>query len=126
MDELLRIYRAPLFPDLPPLQGGLMGHLGYDVIREVEHLPNVPRDDRNVPDAAISIIGSLAAFDHWRQRVYLLESVPVAGLSDDEVDAEYDAAVARVHRAVEDLSKPLAYVAVEPPVPDDEIGRAHV
>ena len=124
MDELLRIYRAPLFPDLPPLQGGLMGHLGYDVIREVEHLPNVPRDDRNVPDAAISIIGSLAAFDHWRQRVYLLESVPVAGLSDDEVDAEYDAAVSRVHRAVEDLSKPLAYVAVEPPVPDDEVPEA--
>ncbi|MEY2766969.1 MAG: anthranilate synthase component, partial [Actinomycetota bacterium] len=59
MDELLRIYRAPLFPDLPPLQGGLMGHLGYDVIREVEHLPAVPRDDRAVPDAAISIIGSL-------------------------------------------------------------------
>jgi anthranilate synthase component 1 len=36
MEELLRIYRAPIFPDLPPLQGGLMGHLGYDVVREIE------------------------------------------------------------------------------------------
>lgn len=124
MDELLRIYRAPLFPDLPPLQGGLMGHLGYDVIREVEHLPDVPHDDRNVPDAAISIIGSLAAFDHWRQRVYLLESVPVAGLSSGDVDAAYDAAVLRVHEAVADLAKPLAYVAVEPPAPDDEVPAA--
>ena len=25
----------------------------------------------------MSVIGSLAAFDHWRQRVYLIESVPV-------------------------------------------------
>lgn len=116
MEELLRIYRAPLFPDLPPLQGGLMGHLGYDVVREVENLPNVPHDDRDLPDATISIIGSLAAFDHWRQRVYMLESVPVADLSPEEVGAAYDAAVDRVHAAVADLARPLAYTAVEPPI----------
>lgn len=121
MEELLRIYRAPLFPDLPPLQGGLMGHLGYDVVREIEHLPNTPHDDRDLPDATISIIGSLAAFDHWRQRVYLLESVPVAGLTDAEIGDAYDKAVERVHESVADLSRPLAYVAVEPPVPGEDL-----
>lgn len=121
MDELLRIYRAPIFPDLPPLQGGLMGHLGYDVVREIESLPNIPNDDRGLPDASISIIGSLAAFDHWRQRVYLLESVPVAGLSIDEIGAAYDNAVVSVRQSVTDLSRPLAYVAVEPPVPGETL-----
>ena len=121
MDELLRIYRAPIFPDLPPLQGGLMGHLGYDVVREIEHLPDVPHDDRGLPDASISIIGSLAAFDHWRQRVYVLESVPVAGLSHDEIVAAYDAAVERVKSSVDDLARPLAYVAVEPPVAGEDL-----
>ena len=121
MEELLRLYRAPLHPDLPPLQGGLMGHLGYDVVREVEHLPDVPHDDRSLPDASISIIGSLAAFDHWRQRVYLIESVPVAGLDAAGIDAAYAAAVARVNEAVEDLARPLAYVPVEPPSPSDEL-----
>ena len=123
MEELLRIYRAPLFPDLPPLQGGLMGHLGYDVVREIEQLPNIPHDDRDLPDASISVIGSLAAFDHWRQRVYLLESVPVAGLTDDEINQAYDAAVVRVHEAVADISRPLAYVAVEPPVAGDVLPK---
>ena len=121
MEELLRLYRAPLFDDLPPLQGGLMGHLGYDVVREIEHLPHVPRDDRGVPDASISIIGSLAAFDHWRQRVFLLESVPVADLSADEVGRAYDAAVQRVHDAVNDLTQPLTYAAVEPPIPGEDL-----
>jgi anthranilate synthase component I len=121
MDELLRIYRAPIFPDLPPLQGGLMGHLGYDVVREIEHLPDVPRDDRGLPDASISIIGSLAAFDHWRQRVYVLESVPVAGLTDDDIIRAYDAAVERVKSSVDDLARPLPYVAVEPPVAGEEL-----
>lgn len=121
MEELLRIYRAPLLPDLPPLQGGLMGHLGYDVVREIEHLPDVPLDDRDLPDATISIIGSLAAFDHWRQRVYMLESVPVAHLSAEEAGIAYDAAVERVHTAVADLARPLAYTAVEPPVAGEEL-----
>ena len=67
IESLLATYRAPLHPDLPPLQGGLMGFLGYDVVREIENLPNIPHEDRNMPDAVMSMIGSLAAFDHWRQ-----------------------------------------------------------
>jgi anthranilate synthase component 1 len=65
------------------------------------------------------VIGSLAAFDHWRQRVYLIESVPVLGLDDDRLDAEYDAAVARARSAVDDLARPLSYTPVEPPSRDD-------
>ena len=47
VEHLLATYRAPVIPELPPLHGGLMGYLGYDVIREVERLPNVPPDDRH-------------------------------------------------------------------------------
>ena len=48
-----------------------MGYLGYDVVREVERLPDVPPDDHGTArrgDVASS--AQLAAFDHWRQRVY--------------------------------------------------------
>lgn len=121
MDALLAIYRAPVLEELPPLQGGLMGYLGYDVIREVEHLVHTPFDDRHLPDASISIIGSLAAFDHWRQRVYMLESVLVADMNEQQLRIAYDDAVQRVHEGVADLSRPLAYVAVEPPSADDQL-----
>ena len=119
MESLLKIYKAPVMKDLPPLQGGLMGFLGYDIVREVEDLPNVPRDDRKLPDATISVIGSLAAFDHWRQRVYLLESVPLIKMNNVQINAAYDAAIERIKQAAADLTKPLSYVAVEPPRPDD-------
>lgn len=98
-----------------------MGHLGYDVVREIENLPHVPHDDRGVPDASISIIGSLAAFDHWRQKVFMLESVPVAQLSVEEIGNAYDAAVQRVREAVSDLTQPLTYAAVEPPIPGEDL-----
>jgi anthranilate synthase component 1 len=103
------------------LQGGLMGFLGYDVIREVEHLPDTPTDDRGMPDAIMSVIGSLAAFDHWRQRVYLIESVPVLTMTSAELDAAYDAASERVRQSVEDLARPLAYAPVSPPEPGEQL-----
>jgi anthranilate synthase component 1 len=113
MDALLRIYEAPMFPDLPPLQSGLVGYIGYDVIREVEHLPNVPNDNRDLPDAVINIIGSMVAIDHWRQRLFVLESVSTVGV---DIDAAYASAVGRIHDAVELLAQPLPYSPVEPPV----------
>lgn len=121
MEAILAAYRAPVFAELPPLQGGLMGFLGYDVIREVENLPDVPDDDVGMPDAVMSVIGSLAAFDHWRQRVYLIENVPVLGLSTADLDEAYDQATVRVAQAVEDLGRPLPYVAVAPPEVGDEL-----
>ena len=102
-----------------------MGFLGYDVIREVEHLPDTPPDDRGYPDAVMSVIGSLAAFDHWRQRVYLIESVPTLGLDDAQLDAAYDAAIGRVEQAVADLAEPLPYTPVEPPSAADELPELH-
>ena len=40
IEAMLAAYRAPAIHELPPLHGGLMGYLGYDVVREVERLPN--------------------------------------------------------------------------------------
>jgi anthranilate synthase component 1 len=121
LDHLLATMRAPIIADLPPLQSGVMGYLGYDVVREVEHLPDPPHDDRELPDAVMSIIGSLAAFDHWRQRVVLIESVITLGLDAAKLDAAYDAACGRVRAAVDDLAQPLAYVPVPPPVAGETV-----
>ena len=124
IEGLLAEYRSPVIPDLPPLQGGVMGFLGYDIVREVESLPNVPSEDRHLPDAVMSVIGSRAAFDHWRQRVYMIESVPTLGLDSNGLRDEYEAAGARALQAVADLARPLPYTPVEPPSRDDVLPTA--
>jgi anthranilate synthase component 1 len=122
IEHLLEAWRAPVLEDLPPLHGGIMGYLGYDVVREVEHLPDVPPDDLGHPDAMVSVIGQLAAYDHWRQRVSLIENVLVEpGLGDDELDARYDAALARLDELAVDGARPLDEPLVEPPDPDDPL-----
>ncbi len=75
IESLLEKFRSPSFEGLPPLHGGLVGYLGYDVVREVERLAAPPPDDLGHPDAVVSVIGELAAFDHWRQRVTLVDNV---------------------------------------------------
>ncbi|MHB1583132.1 MAG: anthranilate synthase component I, partial [Acidimicrobiales bacterium] len=93
LEALLERHRSPVLGDLPPLYAGVVGYLGYDVVREVERLPNVPPDDLGFPDAVLAVIGQLAVFDHWRQRVVLVDNVTVEpGWDDDAAAAAYRAA----------------------------------
>src|SRR5439155_5812831 len=74
------------------------------------------------PDAVLSIIGQLAAFDHWRQRVSLIENVIVEpGQTDAALDDAYDAAVRRVDELATDGARPLDEPIVEPPASDDPL-----
>jgi anthranilate synthase component 1 len=115
LERLLDAYRAPLAEDfgeigatLPPLHSGVVGYLGYDVVREVERLPDAPEDDRNWPDAVLSVIGELAAYDHWSQQVTLIANAFLAeGADDAEIDAAYDSAVARLERMALDGATPI-------------------
>jgi len=119
VEALLAHHRAPVLADLPPLHGGLVGYLGYDVVREVERLPEAPFDDQGLPDAVVSVIGSLVAYDHWRQRVTIIESVDVPpGASDAEVDVLYDLALHRIDDTANAGAHPGDEPMVEPPRPD--------
>lgn len=122
VEAVLAAWRSPSLPDLPPLHGGLLGYLGYDVVREVEHLPDVPRDDLGHPDAVVSVIGQIAAYDHWRQRVVLIDNVIAPeGAGDDELDRLYDAAIARLGQLADDGTRSLDEPLVEPPRGDEPL-----
>jgi anthranilate synthase component 1 len=107
LEAILDAVDSPDLPDLPPLHAGLVGYLGYDVVREVEHLPDVPPDDLGQPDAVLAVIGQLAAFDHWRQRVVLIDNVVVdPSWGDDELDAAHADAQARLDVLAADCVRP--------------------
>jgi anthranilate synthase component I len=122
LEHLLGAWRAPSLDTLPPLHGGVMGYLGYDVVREVERLASAPADDQGHPDAVLSVIGQLAAYDHWRQRATLIENVVVEpGLGDAELDVRYDAAVGRLEGLAADGARPLDEPLFDPPSADDPL-----
>jgi len=116
LEGLLAHLKAPVLEELPPLHSGVMGYLGYDVVREVERLVDVPEDDLDLPDAMLSIIGELAAYDHWTQRVLLIANVLIAAdATPAQIDAAYDSAITRLDSLAADGARPLNEPFLEPP-----------
>jgi anthranilate synthase component 1 len=63
-----------------------------------------------------SLAGQVAAFDHFRQRCFLIENVyPPPDCDDATLRGLYDAAVERLHTAVAELGRPLPYQPAVPP-----------
>ena len=110
LEDLLARYRSPKREDLPPMHGGLVGYLGYDVVREVERLGVPPTDDRKIPDAVMSVIGEVVAFDHWKSRAVLIDNVVLDSDTRDESELRraYDRSLLRLERLRHDLEQPIA------------------
>ncbi|MCQ8277316.1 chorismate-binding protein [Acetobacteraceae bacterium KSS8] len=63
--------RFALPPALPPMIGGVFGYLGYDMVRQMEHLPNVPKDDLGLPEGMMLRPSLFAVFDNVRDELIL-------------------------------------------------------
>ncbi len=120
VEAVLSALSAPAIDGLPPFHAGLVGFLGYDVVREVERLDSPPEDDRGFPDAVMYLIGELAAFDHFKQRVTLVANALIPdGATDDEIDAAYDDACARLEALAAAGARPLDEPLMDPPDPTE-------
>ena len=122
INELQNELISPALEDLPPMHSGIMGYIGYDLVREIEDLPNVPDDDLSIPDSILSVIGELAVFDHWKQRVVLIANAIVSRESSQtEIKVAYDEAVNRLTRLAEDGARAIHEPLLGPPVLDGEL-----
>ena len=75
LNELTTQYSEPDLPDLPRLTGGAVGFSSYDTVRQVEHLPDQPEDDINLPEAIWAFYDEIFAFDHVKQQIVLIKTV---------------------------------------------------
>lgn len=96
---LARRLRTPRAAGLPPLTGGLVGYLGYDVVRRLERLPATAVDDLGMPELAMSLVTDLAVLDHHDATVLLIANA-FSGTRE-----AYDDAVARLDAMAADLTQ---------------------
>ena len=108
--------RIDLPKDLPASSAGLFGYLGYDMIRLVEHLPDVNPDPLGLPDALMLRPSVVAVLDGVKGEVTV---VSPAWVSDGQsARAAYAQAAERVMDAVRDLERAL-------PQASRDLGQAH-
>jgi anthranilate synthase component 1 len=123
LGETLRLLHTEPLAGLPPLTGGLVGYLSYDVVRRLEritspgHPPNP--DEVHAPELVMLLATDLAALDHHEGTVTLIANAVNWDGTDERVDAAYDDAVARLDSMTAALAEPVplpaaSFVRAEP------------
>jgi|TARA_B110000240_G_scaffold5138_2_gene5783 anthranilate synthase component 1 len=92
--------------DLPAAAAGLFGYLGYDMIRLVEHLPNINPDPIGVPDAVMMRPTVVAVLDGVKGEVTIVS--PAWFKSGLSTRAAYAQSAERVMDALRDLERPVS------------------
>ncbi|KUF13922.1 anthranilate synthase component I [Streptomyces silvensis] len=101
---------------LPPFTGGMVGYLGYDIVRRLEKIGPGERDDLRLPELTMLLTSDLAVLDHWDGSVLLIANAINHNDLASGVDEAYADAVARLDAMEADLSRPVSQPpAVLPP-----------
>ena len=94
-------------PDgLPPMAvSGLYGYMGYDMIRQVEDIPDANPDDLAIPDSIMIRPQLLVIFDNVKNMMCLV--TPIYKEGEQDAETLYSAAVQRLSAAMDTIRGPL-------------------
>ncbi len=104
LEERLTHQRVAAVPGLPRFFGGVVGYLGYDVVRHIEHLPAAPPDDLQLPEAVLMFTDVVLAIDNVFGFAMAIACVQV------ERDATAEALSEQYERALGDVARTIARV----------------
>jgi anthranilate synthase component 1 len=103
LKEEMSLYEAVEVEGLPRFFGGLVGYIGYDMVRFIEELPDYERESLGMPDLYLVLTDTMLIFDNLRQKIKVVSSVHLNG---DDPDKAYGDAVEKIDRITEALRKP--------------------
>src|SRR5262245_7178878 len=104
---LLAQSRIELPAELPPIAAGVIGYMGYDTVRLVEHLPNQRPDALAVPDSVFVRPTVMVVFDAVKDEMIVV--TPVYPQPTVDAPTAYAAAVERLRGVVAALDEPLPH-----------------
>lgn len=110
---LTELHSEPI-PGLPPLTGGMVGVLGWDIIRQWEPtLPAKAPREVDVPDVMLMLATDIAAIDHHDGSVWLMANAVNANAEATGIEGAYADAVERLDRMESALlSAPAGAISV--------------
>jgi anthranilate synthase component 1 len=102
--ELLKSFKASTAPGLPRFYGGLVGFLGYDMIRFIEDIPD-SHAPLHIPDASFIVPRLVLIYDSVSQKLTVVcNAVPEAGKDAAALHAD---GCARIEAVLARLRQPL-------------------
>jgi anthranilate synthase component 1 len=98
-------FRPVRVPGLPPLVGGAIGYFAYDMVRLVEKIPALHRNELGLDDAVLMFFQGLVAFDHVKHSVSIIRNIFTE--APGSLRAKYNAAVREIRETRRRLESPL-------------------
>ena len=96
--------------ELPPMSSGLFGYMGYDMVREMEHLPNINPDPIGIEDSIFLRPTIVSIFDGVTGELIVV--TPVWPDGDVAPEAAYARAQERIAEVVANLDRALPHQSV--------------
>ena len=112
LEQSLKAWSTPKLDNLPPLTSGLVGMLGWDVVREIEHLPNRPKSDYRVPEMWFSMVSDLVIVDHQTSQLHLVANIFLEG-EEPDAESSYQEALRRLSGMKEVILQPTTPFVAE-------------
>ncbi|MFF2390285.1 anthranilate synthase component I [Agromyces sp. NPDC058104] len=101
LEALFERWQTEDVPGAPPLTGGLVGFIGWEAVRQIEHLPNRPPAESSMPGQAFSFVAELVVIDHRTGTVQLIASaLNDADATSDELWREAQERLDRMQRGL--------------------------
>jgi anthranilate synthase component 1 len=104
LKQALSEHTPARLPGLPPFTAGAVGFFAYDVVRQIEKLPEIAKDDLHVPDACLMFFDEVMAFDHVKKEIHLIVT---ADLTRQKLSTAYASATKRLNGLEKRLAGPL-------------------
>ncbi len=112
LGRVLSGFRAAPAPGLPRFWGGLVGFLGYDMVRYIERLPQLT-PALALPEAQLMLADHLLIFDNLRQTIKVVVLVHLNPA--EPLESQYEQAVAGIHGIIARLRQPVPHPEITPP-----------
>lgn len=125
--QVLTEFHSERIAQLPPLTSGLVGYLGYDIVRRWEQLPVDTTNDLGLPEFAMLLVSDLAVLDHEEGVIYLVANVFVdQSWTDSEFAQQYAQAVARLDAMESDLAQVVEVSELDLDSVDSTAGQTEI
>ena len=88
--NILSQYKSPRLEELPTFTGGFVGYFACEYIRYIEPTLDFPTPDDDpamVNDVDLMLFDKVIAFDHYKNKIYL-----IANISTDDLERNYNKA----------------------------------
>ncbi|MBV6488296.1 MAG: anthranilate synthase component I [Pseudorhodoplanes sp.] len=103
--SLIEESRVALPDALPPMAAGVFGYLGYDMVRQMERLPQPNPDVLGLPDAIMIRPTLVVVFDAVKDSITVI--TPVRPAASVPAEVALSRATDRISRVVDALDRPL-------------------